>query len=452
MNEGWNVAAKPTATRETNKMLAADHAAHDWYRFVLSFPPHLVRNYLAQFGIDERSGKRVLDPFCGTGTTVVECKKLGIEGVGIEYNPVAHFAGTVKTDWTPDPDSLLAHANGVAEAVLGRLRSEGIEDNPLRYAWTDPPPILTELRALSQEKWKLLLTDSISPLPLHKILTLLEELQRHHDTRFCRHEMLAVAKILPFSVSNLRFGPEVGVGKIKTDAAVVSVWRAEVQAIAEDLRILSSRAKVVSVMHRADSRHLLNVVAPESIDAVITSPPYPNEKDYTRTTRLESVLLGFIEDQEALRALKRGLVRSNTRGVYKGDDDDRWVQDNVRIQQIASDIEAKRIALGKTSGFEKLYARVTKLYFGGMAQHLADLRSVLRPGASLAYVVGDQASYLQVMIRTGQLLAEIAETLGYEVVNIDLFRTRAATATKEQLREEVVVLKWPGKTPKNVYG
>ena len=98
----------------------------------------------------------------------------------------------------------------------------------------------------------------------------------------------------------------------------------------------------------------------------------------------------------------------------------------------------------KTSGFERLYAKVTKLYFGGMARHLADLRQVLRPNAQLAYVVGDQASYLRIMIRTGQILASIASGLGYEVVSIDLFRTRLATATREQLREEVVVLRWPG--------
>jgi len=181
-----------------------------------------------------------------------------------------------------------------------------------------------------------------------------------------------------------------------------------------------------------------------SIDAVITSPPYPNEKDYTRTTRLESVLLGFLRSKSDLRQLKRGLVRSNTRGVYKADDDDRWVAQHPEIQQIAETIEARRIELGKTSGFERLYARVTKLYFGGMARHLADLRTILRPGACLAYVVGDQASYLRVMIPTGRLLAEIAQSLGYELVGIDLFRTRLATATKVQLREEVVVLRWQG--------
>src|SRR5205823_426339 len=180
-----------------------------------------------------------------------------------------------------------------------------------------------------------------------------------------------------------------------------------------------------------------------SIDAVITSPPYPNEKDYTRTTRLESVLLGFLRNKADLQSLKRNLLRSDTRNVYKGDDDDQWIAGNQEIQRIADAIEARRIELSKTSGFERLYARVTKLYFGGMARHLASLRTVLRPGARLAYVVGDQASYLRIPIATGQLVAEIAQSLDYELVNIDLFRTRFSTATKAQLREEVVVLRRP---------
>ena len=79
-----------------------------------------------------------------------------------------------------------------------------------------------------------------------------------------------------------------------------------------------------------------------------------------------------------------------------------------------------------------------------MARHLSELRVLLRPGAKLAYVVGDQASYFRIMIRTGQLLAEVAERLGYEVLDIDLFRTRFSTATKEHLREEVLLLQWNG--------
>ncbi len=141
---------------------------------------------------------------------------------------------------------------------------------------------------------------------------------------------------------------------------------------------------------------------------------------------------------------RKACLRSNTRGVYKGDDDDLWISGNREIEEIADRIENRRIALGKTSGFERMYARVTKLYFGGMARHLADLRSVLKPGAMLGYVVGDQASYLRITIQTGRLLADIAQSLGYKSVSIDLFRTRLATATKTYMKEEVVVLRWPG--------
>lgn len=67
---------------ELNRPYVDDLPVHEWYRFVLSYPPHLVRDYLTRFGV--RRGMRVLDPYCGTGTTLVECKKHGVESVGIE--------------------------------------------------------------------------------------------------------------------------------------------------------------------------------------------------------------------------------------------------------------------------------------------------------------------------------------------------------------------------------
>ncbi|MHB8618554.1 MAG: DNA methyltransferase [Chloroflexota bacterium] len=422
-----------------NKLRPEDAAAHDWYRFVLSFPPQLVRQYLQRFGLDKRG--HVLDPFCGTGTVPVECRKLGIPSIGIEANALAHFAGTVKLDWQPDPEGLLVHARGVAAAARTELERQGIEDEPLFLA---EPKTSNGLRSLPPEQFALLLTGSISPLPLHKTLVLLETIEKNQDGRYHGHERLALAKALTYSISNLQFGPEVGVGAAKPDAPVINAWLSNVASMAHDLRTLGCLEACPARVALADSRTLSDVMQPGSVDAVITSPPYPNEKDYTRTTRLESVVLGFLRSKMELRELKHALIRSNSRGVYKGDDDDRWIANDPEIAQIADAIEARRIELGKTSGFERQYARVTKLYFGGMARHLADLRHILRPGAKLAYVVGDQASYLRIMIRTGQILARIGASLGYEICSIDLFRTRLATATREQLREEVVVLRWPG--------
>jgi SAM-dependent methyltransferase len=427
--------------KEDNKLRPEDRPAHDWYRFVLSFPPHLVRQYIERFGI--HAGQLVLDPFCGTGTTLVECKKLGIRSVGIEANPIACFASQVKTDWTVKGASLLEHAREIAELALARLEDEGLEDEPKPPLFRIRRKTSPRLRTLPEETSKLLLSASISPLPLHKTLSLLGTMEERKEERFAGHERLALAKALLSGISNVEFGPEVGVGPAKADAPVISPWLRCVESVAEDLKKLRPQAAVPAKVYRADSRRLRGVLKPRSVDTVITSPPYPNEKDYTRTTRLESVLLGFIRDKQDLRMLKSHLVRSNTRNVYKGDCDDEAVAENKEVQQIAAAIEKRRKELGKTSGFERLYARVTKLYFGGMARHLSELREILRPGAHLAYVVGDQASYLRIMIRTGQLLANIAASLGYEVLGVDLFRTRLATATREQLREEILLLRWP---------
>lgn len=421
-----------------NKLELHDRAFHDWYRFVLSFPPHLVRDYIEKFGLVNQ--QVVLDPFCGTGTTLVESKKQGLRSVGLEANPFAQFASSVKVDWEVDPDLLSLRAHEIAEFARAALRGEGIEDDqPFSGNLIDVP-----LRKLDPEANKLLLTDSISPLPLHKTLILRDFLRQRQDEPYYRHMVLALASALVYVISNLRFGPEVGIGKLKRDVPVIAAWLAEIEKIVDDLRHVASEPHAHSQVYLADARKSGEVIAAESIDAVITSPPYPNEKDYTRTTRLESVVLGFINTKAELREFKKTFVRSNTRSVYKGDDDDRWIAEHPEIQRIADSIEKRRIELGKDSGFERQYARVTKLYFGGMARHLADLRPVLRPGAQLAYVVGDQASYLRVMIRTGELLADIAQAMGYELVRIDLFRTRFATVTREQLREEVVVLRWKG--------
>ena len=79
-----------------NKLDPQDRAFHDWYRFVLSFPPHLVRDYIQKFGLNQKSV--VLDPFCGTGTTLVEAKLAGMKVIGLEGNPFPQFASLVKTD------------------------------------------------------------------------------------------------------------------------------------------------------------------------------------------------------------------------------------------------------------------------------------------------------------------------------------------------------------------
>src|SRR5437660_3416961 len=133
---------------DLNKLYREDRAVHEWYRFVLSFPPHLVREYLTRFGMGPNNC--VLDPFCGTGTVLVECKKLGVPSIGVEANPMAHFASRVKVDWTPDPEGLVDHARAIAGDVRGELESQGVPDRTLfehqdQYVLRTLPPAMSDI-------------------------------------------------------------------------------------------------------------------------------------------------------------------------------------------------------------------------------------------------------------------------------------------------------------------
>ncbi len=306
-----------------NKLKDTDRAFHDWYRFVLSYPPHLVRTYFSRFGLG--TGHLVLDPFCGTGTTLVEAKKNGIQSYGIEANPMACFASEVKTSWCIDPEELVKHAKMVCRRAWRALND-----------WNGP------LKTLPPEQEQLLLAHSIDPVPLHKCLLLRNEILRTSDLVVREVGLLGLAFVSVFVASNLKFGPEVGVGaKRKMDAPVFESWLSKVIEMASDVRQFASLASVISRCTLGDARQIPSDLAPGSVDAVITSPPYPNEKDYTRTTRLESVLLGFLHDKQELRAFKQSHLRTSVEGIGQVETDELYVGVNKTGEQFIFPLQAK---------------------------------------------------------------------------------------------------------------
>lgn len=345
---------KESFNQEGNRLNHNDRSFHDWYRFVLSFPPHLVRNYLKDFNLNKNS--MVLDPFCGTGTTLIESKLNFIKSVGIEANPVAYFASSVKVNWNISTIKLQSLAKSIAQKTLNDLLQQGIDDSNLIIDNLDH----IKLRTIDKDAHDLLLKNSISPLPLHKTLVLLGHINDYKQDDCYNHLLLALAKALVAKIGNLKFGPEVGITKPKKDIHVVNTWLNIVDQMVHDIKNLNNKNYPESIVIFGDSRNVELLIKPNSIDAIITSPPYPNEKDYSRTTRLESVVLGFINSKEQLRNFKKTFVRSNTRGIYKDDDDYKWILENKEILKLSEQIEKRRLELGKTSGFEKLYPIVTQ--------------------------------------------------------------------------------------------
>jgi len=408
---------------ELNRLYEEDKSIHDWYRFVLSYPPHLIRSCINKFNLSPQA--TVLDPFCGTGTTLVEAKKLGYKSIGVEANPVVHMCASAKINWDLNIYKIKKISQHIAIVAIEEIEKN---KNILNYP--------------NEHILKLIIKDSMNFDLINQVLILLSIIEKYGDN-YCDFYKTALAKHIVFSFSNLKFGPEVGVSKKKKENVnIVKIWLEQIMLMCDDLILHIKNKNISSSVILGDSRNKLSFIKNNSIDAVITSPPYPNEKDYSRATRLESVLLGFIKNKENLRDVKHNFLRSNTRNIYKGDDDFTWIEDNIDVRELADAIEKKRIELGKTSGFEKLYYKVVLLYFGGMAKHLYELRPKLKNGAQLAYVVGDQASYFRIPIKTSKLLEGIAENLGYRVVGCDVFRTRLSTITKEKLNEEILFLEY----------
>ena len=409
-------------TNSDNQVKKENLEIHDWYRFVLSFPPELITHYLKKFNITE--GRMVMDPFCGTGTTNVECKKMGISSIGIEANPITYFASRVKCSWDCNAAVLCDVADSIAEKATVRINS-GIMPN------------------LPPEQEALLIKNSISSIPLRKVLILRDAILDIHSP-FQDYFLLALAKHVVYSYSNLKFGPEVGISrKRKYDVDVISIWLEQIKQMQRDLIRYSPMSNIMASIYSGDSRTIRIPEMSHKVDFVITSPPYPNEKDYSRTTRLESVILGFVKSKDELRSIKRQFIRSNTKNVYKGDCDDIYINDLSSITALSNQIEETRIRLGKDSGFERLYHRVVRLYFGGMARHLINIKPMLKNGAYLAYVVGDQSSYFQIPIETSKLLAEVVKSVGnYRIIQTDLFRRRFSTTTDMWLNENVLIFKY----------
>ena len=334
-----------------------------------------------------------------------------------------------------------------SKTVAGGLQSLSFEAAMLQ----EEPNLIAQRLHLTEDEEKLLPTGFLSQRPLQRLLLLRDEIERQAPEKGPEAReffLIAMAHVIANGAGNFAFGPEIYRTKAKPDYDVLGHFARQADLMLNELSRLQATdlPAVPSRVIEEDARELATV--PDGISAVITSPPYPNEKDYTRTTRVESILLRLLTDKVSLREVKESLLRSNTRNVFVDDRDGDEVKEFDSIQEVCRAIEQRRLDLGKDSGFERLYHKVVSHYFGGMRRHLRALRPKLQRRAPLAYVVGDQLSFLMVPIATAKLLAEVAISEGYKVVGCDLWRERVGTKLRNSLtnqktvriREEILLL------------
>ena len=406
-----------------------DKRVHHWYTTVLAFPDHLVNSILETLAPSK--GSVFFDPYCGSGTSLVEAQSRGLRAFGVDANPCSVLASRVKTDWTID-------ALQVRKTIGQFARdAESLEE---RY----DDPILTYLQTsgMIARGW---ITYAVAVRAV--------AIKRWIDQAISNKQVkmffeLALINSVVRDLSNVKFGPELYCVPtsdipLNVEASVIARLDAMVDDVeTRDVPQWTARVRL------GDSRDGRTVrTAADWSDApayVVTSPPYPTEHDYTRNSRLELVFLEAVAGPESLRRIKRTMIRSHSKGVYIDDQDGRLVRDFDPVRRLQKEIT--RRTSENSSGFEGQYPKVVANYFGGMLRHFHAISRYLPLGSKLAYVVGDVASYKGVFIPTAQLLGEMIDESvdALSVESISVWRSRPAHKGRRPLSERVIVLEQVG--------
>lgn len=376
--------------------LARAAPVHRWFVFPHSYAPELV-GWLLDC-LDVGHGSVILDPFCGAGTTLVEAQRHGHSSVGFDLLPLAILASQAKTQQvTPE------HIQRGRAAMLRAVRRAAPEK--------PPSPILD--RAFEPAAWG----------PLSAAMDAV-----------CRREASEALQLAVLSIAR-RFSRLVADGGWLRN--VEAELRAEELPLALDEalgRLVDDLGLIAGASVRAEIGDARSLPVPDgSIDAVITSPPYPNRHDYTRVFAVELELafrLGGDVKELRYRALRshpeaRRIERPSVHGLAELDE---------------------QIALVAARHSDPRIPRMLDGYFCDLAGVLEELHRVLVPGGHAALVVGN-AQYCGVPIAVDTWLAEIGTRRGFGLDHIEVLRIRGNSAQqmavhgRHESRESLVLLR-----------
>ncbi len=403
-------------SRAATPTLLRQRPIHRWFWFPHSYSPELVEAILEAW--DLPPGSRLLDPFCGAGTTLLVARERGFPAAGVDLSPLAVLASRAKTRWPGSSEGILSSLQRLRRVVSQQLRV--FRRRALFRPVSPPSPRLA--RAFTPIEWA--------------ALSVLREWILQLPPSFERDLLwLALLRILP------RFSRASGDGgwlrwverPEATPEQILSAFEEEIRRFTEDLE-WRARHPVpparVSV-HRMDARRIHRL--PRMFDAVITSPPYPNRHDYTRIFHIELLFMGCRE--EDILRLRRESLRSHVEARGLDLTPEGYLPPS-RLQAYLNDLK----------DLDPRVPRMVAGYFEDLFWVLRGARQILNPGARLALVVGN-ARYGGQILPADELMVEIGEQAGYRFEGAWVIRLRGNSAQQMgrygrlPSRESVVFLK-----------
>lgn len=254
--------------KQLQEEIAFDYAAetqadptytHSLHPFPAKFPPQLPRSILAKFA---RRGDTVLDPFCGSGTTLVEARLGGIHSVGVDINGLACLISKVKS--TPLSTQQLKRVRDFIDAVTEESQR-----------WQMGKRIQVEVPEIEGlNHW---FQDNVA-LELSLILQKIDLLKDKDVSDFMRAAFSSIVVRVSNQDSDTRFA---AIDKQIPDGFTLDLFVTRSKECVKQMQEFSGAIKYFATVqtHNADSRKL-DFLETESVDLIVTSPPYANTYDY----------------------------------------------------------------------------------------------------------------------------------------------------------------------------
>lgn len=420
------------------------YSLHGLHEYRGKFNPQVVRAIANCIGIEP--GMRVVDPFCGSGTTLLEAAHIGWRALGIDINPLAVYVANAKI-------AALCAAPADLEADGHALRIR-LSTKVLDYAEAWPAATTREVAGNRYQDLPNYdyLTRWFSTSVLAQLSFILDAIDA--ETRDgLRSFYRAILSDLLRSVSYQDPG-DLRIRRRKTPLVNAPVIPRFLRAVAQQTDLATAARSVVGdvaskpLAVHADIRSwkLSSTHAP--FDAAITSPPYFSALPYIDTQRLSLCALGLIDSKDIAR-LDAELIGSREIGSKRRDELESDLAENRAQLPLRTVRELRQLAERSRTetGFRR--RRVGALgyqYFASMSQALHGIRSIVKPGGRLAMVVGPNRTTLggvETVIDTPRLLADVAIASGWavdEVVPLETFPRFDAHARNSIKAESLILL------------
>lgn len=392
-----------------------------WYTLLEDFPPSLVWQRLRKHSIPLDG--TVLDPFCGSGTTVVSARLYGARSIGIDANPVATFVTKVKTTWKINLREFRKQAN----SLLNDLHEASSFLEEVRIT----TPALMNIPTMERNQW-------LKPYDQNLVAFVKESIKEVENKDVQDIFLLALVEAAQES-SNAFFCPGTSFYPFKKRPAFLDAFEQKLRTIYEDLQVLKPYygfSKKSVTIYTADMREMSAFIEPDSVDFIFTSPPYPNDLEYTRQTRLDLYLLDFVQSMDDVVEIKRKMVKGSTKLIYSESDSSKFVEKYSFVQDIVCELKE---AFGeKNWGWD--YPRMIQEYFGDILLAMNQAKKVLKKSHRAEFVVGDQ-TYKKILIPVGMVMRKLAGELGFDSCTLETYRLRRSTLHDIPLKEEIVILR-----------